>query len=192
MRLRYGSYQFDVNTTRIGTHLETLWAGGQIYAVKRGLDVEGTLSGDGQAELSAKEHALRAALTKPRFDLVFLQDSGGKSSIALENANSMGGVRVTRLDFPSTEGPEFATERHFTFSAEAEYPAATQSGRAKGYLGYPTPPPPLFPQALKQAPKVERSDPERKAPGVYAGYPVTWSYEYEWDAPLVALPTFWR
>ena len=66
----------------------------------------------------------------------------------------------------------------------------TQSGQAIGLLAMPIIPPPKFPFALKEAPKIRRSGPERIGPN-YQNYGVTWSYEFEWHAPLIGVPTLW-
>ncbi len=68
---------------------------------------------------------------------------------------------------------------------------ATQSGNASGYRAVPSAPPPLWPFALKDGPKITRTTPERKGPAGYQGYGLTWYYDYEDIAPLLGFPNLW-
>lgn len=68
---------------------------------------------------------------------------------------------------------------------------ATQSGHASGYRAFPNAPPPLWPYALKEAPRFTRTTPERKGPATYQGYGLAWHYEYEDIAPLLGFPNLW-
>jgi len=52
------------------------------------------------------------------------------------NTGSITGVIVTKgPDFTTTQGPEYATIRSFTFTAEAEYPLASTSNYLLNYNG---------------------------------------------------------
>lgn len=238
MYLKIGSYQCDSNTTLVQSHVEPLWAGGQIYAHRHILDIEGYLSAATPEALTTAEVLFKTAVKKPRQDIILYHDDGSETAIRLKNQGSLTGVMVTRgPEFTRTQGPEYVTERHFTFSAEAEYPVnratilllewtetirvgggfplylhrpalngppqkqllyqqmpytASQTGRAKGYLQYPTPPPPLWPFALKQAPLFEQTSPDRRAPGSYSGWLTTWSYEFESASSLTGSPNLWK
>lgn len=123
MRLILGAYSFDANANLVTTAVDVMWnQGGQPYAQKRSFSVEGYLSGDGQADLTQKENALRTAFAQSYPNLYFLQDSGQNSADILPNAGSITGVRITHFAFPKANGPEYATIRSFSFTAEAEYP----------------------------------------------------------------------
>ncbi len=67
----------------------------------------------------------------------------------------------------------------------------TQSGVIVGYLEYPTLPAPKFPQALKEAPRTTPKAPEKRSPGRYQGYEVSYEYHFESASPLVGVPTLW-
>lgn len=125
MRLSWGSYQFNANSTLLTQREVAMYnAGEQPYARKVTVDVQGYLEADGQAAIAAAMTAMAAALRRPYQDLVFRTDAGGEAYHVLRNAGSVSGVRVVAgPDFPQSMGPEFATLRTFTFSAEAEYPA---------------------------------------------------------------------
>ena len=124
MQLKYGtSYSFDVNSVMITSRLETrVNAGGQPFAQTRHYHVTGYLSGDGQVALTQAENALKTALSVPFRDLALFNDDGSLSSEILLNAGSLTGVIVRNLEFPKSEGPEYATLRSFAFDASAEYP----------------------------------------------------------------------
>jgi hypothetical protein len=247
MQLKFGPYAFPANQVTIATRIEVLESnGGSIYAHRHAWDVEGylgttqPLAVDAQKDLQGQMHALKVALLAERRDLILYRDDGSPSATQLVSAGSITGVKISRgPDFARTQGPEYATERQFSFSAYAEYPvtsnqslileyqetvdvsgggpgiihkpnlygppqkqitfaqlpyAATQSGFAVGYYRYPTVPAPLFPAALKQAPRIGRVSPRRRravTPWQFEGYRVTWSYEFESASPLVGEPRVW-
>jgi hypothetical protein len=124
MQLKYGSYAFAANSVKLASHVETLWnAGGQPYAQKRSLQVEGYLTDSSQDNLIQDESALRTALGVSFKDLLFYGDDGTAAPVGLANAGSISGVQVHDLEFSTTEGPEYCTVRSFRFTAWAEYPA---------------------------------------------------------------------
>jgi hypothetical protein len=67
---------------------------------------------------------------------------------------------------------------------------ATQSGSAVGFRSRPKPPPPMFPQALKEGPKIRKASPKRVGP-IYRDFLVSWSYAFESVSPLVGEPNLW-
>lgn len=72
----------------------------------------------------------------------------------------------------------------------------TQHGEASGYAGYPTPPAPIFPDALMRNPNFTRTGPERvgnlsQALAGHQGYKISWNYYFESATPLVGVPNLW-
>jgi hypothetical protein len=68
-----------------------------------------------------------------------------------------------------------------------------QSGSATGYLSYPTPPPPKFPQWLKEAPRFSAASPDRTGLN-YKDFTVHWEYHFESNTPAAfssASPSLW-
>lgn len=126
MQTKYGTYSFDANSTLLSASARTMFnRGGQPYSLLRSFTVSGYLSASGQAAITQAENALKTALAVPFRDLVLCHDDGSVSSEALLNAGSITGVKVTQgPTFSTTMGPEFATLRSFSFTAEAEYPLA--------------------------------------------------------------------
>jgi len=124
VQLRYGSYSFDAGACKIATQATTLWnEGGQPYAVRKRIDVDGFLTASGQAAISVAMSSLATALAIPFKDLLFYHDDGSLSATGLPNASSTTGVQIVEgPHFPDWKGGEFINFRRFVFAAEAEYP----------------------------------------------------------------------
>lgn len=70
----------------------------------------------------------------------------------------------------------------------------TQSGSAVGLTAYPTPPLPLWPSALMEAPDIQQQAPRRTGYGSsssYTEFGITWSYRFESRTPLIGTPNVW-
>lgn len=123
MQLRYGSYRCPANamsfTTSIRNEHNDL---GFITAQTQRVDASGTLHASGQAAVVAACAALERALAVPRQDLIFTQDSGAVA-LALRNAGSISGVRITEGPNYGNSGGgfEYVNGRTFSFSAEVRY-----------------------------------------------------------------------
>jgi hypothetical protein len=129
LQLKLGQYEFDSNACFISTRMETVWsAGGEAIAYRYLWTVEGYLSGSSQTDLTTKALALETQLKRQDLDLIFYRDDGGESANFLHSRGSMTGIRITRgPDFTNRNGSEYATERTFSFEAEAEYPTRNDS-----------------------------------------------------------------
>ncbi len=71
---------------------------------------------------------------------------------------------------------------------------ATQQGEAVGFRGRPTPPDPIWPDALlNTSPDRDIDSPKRRGGLVarYEEWPVTWRYEFKSPTPLVGFPNLW-
>lgn len=71
---------------------------------------------------------------------------------------------------------------------------ATHAGSGIGHLGYPSVPPPAFgyKYLVNESASVTRGTPEPRGPTGRVNWPVSWSYAFEADVPLVGLPTMPR
>lgn len=129
MQLQYGTYSFTANECDVKAVSETLVAGGRPYGRRTMLRVRGRMYTAGQADTTAKMNQLTTALQVPFLDLVLLCDDSSRSATLLTNAGSLTGVVITKgPDFEDNMGAEYATQRTFSFSAQAEYPfAGTQN-----------------------------------------------------------------
>lgn len=122
-----GRFRFDANSVLVGTHSRPRWnKGGQIVSYLHDWDLSGYLTGSGQADLSGKELALRAALAAfPLGDIVLKQDNGNNSATVLKASAAITGVRLkSGPDFVDHYGAEYATQRHFGFAVEGEFPVS--------------------------------------------------------------------
>jgi hypothetical protein len=79
---------------------------------------------------------------------------------------------------PVVNGPPI---RQMLFSNTPYF--ATQQGTAVGLVTYPTPPPPLWPGALLEAPVIRKARP-RMAGGVVRDYRISWAYSFGSQTPL--------
>jgi hypothetical protein len=70
--------------------------------------------------------------------------------------------------------------------------SCTQKGTIVGYLDYPVPAPPKFPQALMKAPHITKHAPKRRGqPGAYDWFAVDYQYDFESIIPLAGVPNLW-
>jgi len=99
-------------------------------------DASATTAAQRQASLTAKEMALRSALSVPLQDFRVLLDDGSQSSIRLLNAGSLRGVHVTSVNAPVGTGPQFDSFRTVTFTARASYPILGVGGQQIDLLSF--------------------------------------------------------
>lgn len=125
MQLRFGSYRWPVNGVGVTSSRRLVRAGDGIpWKVADAIKADGYLEGTGQADLTTKQQEMERELGRNFRDLVFERDDGQASATLLSNADSIGGVIITDgPNFGDVKGPEYVTQRHFDFTAEAEYRA---------------------------------------------------------------------
>lgn len=128
MQLKYGTFPFEANTNVISSSTRVTFSRAKTpLTYETSLTVKGDLladvgASDLQANLSAKELAMRAALRMPFKDLIFYTDAGAMSSIILPNAGSLSGVTISNIEFPGQAAQgEFVARRQYSFTASAEY-----------------------------------------------------------------------
>lgn len=71
---------------------------------------------------------------------------------------------------------------------------ATQQGTATGLYARPTAPLPLWPNALKESPRIELRSPKVRGSGsslTFTEYTISWQYEFESSQPLLGSPHTW-
>lgn len=124
MQLAYGSYQFTIGATKIGTKVSVRRNGyGRPFERTVMLAVKGTIFASGQTASSTAQNALMTALATPYQDLILYQDDGSESATVLKSTGSISGVRI--IDGPhflGEQGFEYGQGREFEFKAEAVYP----------------------------------------------------------------------
>ena len=67
----------------------------------------------------------------------------------------------------------------------------TQEGQAVGFRKRPTPPGPIWPNALMEAPDRTIDAPQRRGKG-YTDFAVSWRYNFESAVELVGVPNIWK
>lgn len=87
------------------------------------ITADGYLEGAGQAALTDAQNEMMRELVKGgNRDLVFERDDGQASATLLDASRSLGGVWITDgPHFEDVKGPEYVSQRHFTFTGEAEF-----------------------------------------------------------------------
>lgn len=122
------AYLFPANGVRVRSSRQIdRGEDGVPYQYVDRVECDGYLEAAGQAALSAQEVVLKAVLLRGFATIALVQDDGNNSSVVLNNATSLTGVVVTDgPNFKDVNGPEFVSQRHFDFKAEADYaiPAA--------------------------------------------------------------------
>lgn len=123
MQVKYNTFSAPAGGCKVSsTRSYTKDAKDIPYMLTDKVMVDGYLEGSGQAALTALEKAMKSALLTPGQDLLFLCDDGSQSATCLLNASSLSGVRITDgPHFKDVMGPEYVTQRHFEFTAEADY-----------------------------------------------------------------------
>lgn len=131
MQAVYGSYNFEANANHVLIRRDyTLNAAGIPYEEVLEVDIEGYLSGSGQANLSDAEGELVTAMRKPFKDFTFKRDDGGRTGIFLQDSSSLSGVRCTKgPSFTSKVGAEYANQRTFQLTIAATYPIISADTR---------------------------------------------------------------
>lgn len=74
---------------------------------------------------------------------------------------------------------------------ERPFYRAVQSGRAVGYLGYPSPPRPIWFNAWMNRDTQPDLESPRRRGSDYVDYPISWRYEFQSDRPLSGVPNPW-
>jgi hypothetical protein len=135
MKAVWGSYQFPDNTVYVATRQRAVVNAAKIpYMEEFEIDCEGKVFGSGQAQLTAAENQLRAALAVPRQNFFFLQDSGAPSAVYILNAATVGGTYVVRgPDFTGRDGSEYANQRNFSFTVGFKLPVADPANTLMEY-----------------------------------------------------------
>lgn len=128
MQLFWGAYALPVNGADVTSQVRTTArsVGGRPVRYEAVVSVVAWLDGSGQADLAAKESALRAALAIPGLDLTWKLDSGAVSPTSLIDGATMTGNRIVSGPTFQNEARdgEYVTQRTARFDVSAEYAAS--------------------------------------------------------------------
>lgn len=123
MYVKLGSHQFADNTVTISNLRKRRKRNrrGGVDRVIETMNLEGVLIASSQSALKTAILDFEAAMQDGR-DVALFHDDNAKSAHFLNNSSSISGVRLVAFDYPKNDGSEYATQRSFTITLEAEYP----------------------------------------------------------------------
>lgn len=123
MQVKYGTYAWPAGGVKVtSTRSIEKNAADVPYQFVDAIECDGYIEAAGQNLLTAAENAMKEALKLNFQDLLFVCDDGSNSATCLTNATSITGVRITDgPHFQDVNGPEYVSQRHFKFKAEADY-----------------------------------------------------------------------
>lgn len=126
MQVKWGNAALPANAAEVTAQLSVtqFTDGGAPLRYLVAWNVLGYLEGTGQADLSAKEAAFRAALLKPGQDFGLYLDSGAMSCEGVVSARTVTGTRVVNVSAPEAQGAEFVNRRTIGFTVTAELDVA--------------------------------------------------------------------
>src|SRR5260370_18125202 len=129
MFLKYGSYTHAQNEPAVQiAKRAVVWAGGYRQAVRETWRIVGVLHAAAPAALTAAIAGLRSAYNVNGLDLgLYLDDQTTLTDHVLSSGASLGGTRVTALDFPTGSGAEYSTFRSYSITVEANFPDASNN-----------------------------------------------------------------
>lgn len=91
------------------------------------LDTSSLSTAQAQTALRTAIQARQVAYSLDGQSFIFKHDDGTTSAHYLDNATSIGGVRVVDDNFPKGDAAEYATQRTYTVTLEADYPVSSGS-----------------------------------------------------------------
>jgi hypothetical protein len=127
MLLRYGSYTHDQNECALVIEKRAVFSPrGERQFVRETWHVAGIKQAASQGALTAALAELRSAYNVNGRDAgLYLDDGATLTDHYLTSSATLGGVRVTGLDFPRGEGAEYSTFRTYRITLEADFPDTT-------------------------------------------------------------------
>jgi hypothetical protein len=124
MFLKYGSYTHAQNEPAVQISKRAVFSPrGFRRAVRETWRIVGVLHAPDQPSLTAAIAGLRSAYNVNGLDLaLYLDDQVTLTDHVLSSAASLGGTRVTALEFPTGVGAEYSTFRSYSITVEADFP----------------------------------------------------------------------
>jgi hypothetical protein len=124
MYFQYGNYRHADNEVALtAVQQRPLYSQrGDLLQVRKTISLQGVLLGTSQTEIQQQIAALEAAYSQNNLDAGLYHDNGATSPHFLESSQSIDGVKVISLDFPTSEGrAEYATGRTYTITLQADF-----------------------------------------------------------------------
>jgi len=126
MRLRFGEYLHASQECALVIGKQAVFSPrGNRLMTRETWQIEGVLHAADPAGLTLELARLRQAYARPAAVAgLFLDDGQTPTDHVVNAAETLGGVRVTRLEFPHGTGGEYSTFRHYRITLEADFPEA--------------------------------------------------------------------
>jgi hypothetical protein len=125
MQFTYGSYTHPAGEVSLTiTKRPVFSARGFRVATRETWNLQGILQGSSPQDVSSKIADLQTAYGANGKDAKLLLPGGSTSAHALISSDTLGGVRVTSLNFPEGRGAEFSTFRTYAITLEADFAEA--------------------------------------------------------------------
>jgi len=125
MKLKYGSYTLTISTGGAAVAISSQPrrdSTGRLIGRTERWTISGWLVGADAAALTTAINALKAAFAADGQDLGLYTDADVATSHVITNASTLGGVRVTEMpSFPEGKGAEYANQRSFQVTLEADF-----------------------------------------------------------------------
>lgn len=122
MYFKYGSYQHDANEVNLASvtkHTSFSARNKSTHKTIR-MVLQGDFCASSQTAIESKIDEIYEAYRYHGQDCGLYMDDGTRTSHYLDSSQTMGGVRVMEVDFPSGEPGEFATGRAYRIVLEAD------------------------------------------------------------------------
>ena len=122
MILKYGTYAHAQNEPVVQISKRVLFSPrGNRRVTRETWRIVGVLHGADQAGVTAALAALRTAYSTNGLDLaLYLDDGATPTDHRLLSSATLGGTRVTALDFPTGAGAEYSTFRSYVITVEGD------------------------------------------------------------------------
>lgn len=144
MYWKYGNYRFDDHAVSFVKRMPPIrdnagviyqWAPEYTLTGEIRIADTGTVAGN-QAAMTAKLAEFEAAFSQQYKDLVFYDDAGNPTVHKLLNQQTLGGVKLlTNIEYPTSQGAEYAISRTFQITIGAEV-SANQGGGGSGVVNW--------------------------------------------------------
>jgi hypothetical protein len=124
MYLKYGSYTHARNEAAVQIGKRVVFSPrGYRQAVRETWRIVGVLHAVDQPGLTVAIAGLRAAYSANGLDLgLYLDDGATPTDHVLSSGATLGGTRVTALEYPVGAGAEYSTFRSYSITVEADVP----------------------------------------------------------------------
>jgi hypothetical protein len=127
----YGSFSHPANEITLSSVVAQRLRNqrGVVYLLRKRIQLAGVIvlntssltTAQAQSALRSAINEREAAYSVDGQNFVFRHDDGSVSSHFLDSGTSLGGVRVVERNFPNGNQAEYASQRTFTVSLEADY-----------------------------------------------------------------------